>query len=166
MYTIDNGSTFSVSEVSQSELPMFESGICTHVFLEDRVSPSGDPFFTANVLNDKTGKSSKFLIDRRDYSELQSSNLIGLRVNFEIRSNGLKIKRLEFQPKETIKFLQNLRPHNQEETIPEESNENPSGRDIEKSKNFIEDLVISFTQRSHELGLPTFIGVCIPEEKK
>ena len=178
MYKIDNTNTFSVSEVSQPEFLMIESGICTQVFLNERLSPNGNPYFVGIAVDEISTKSTKFLIDKRDYSSVQSFNLIGQRINFDIRSNGLKIKRLDLQPKETIKFIKNLISNESCELKEEELNQakfekssdvyntDKNEADLKSSKSFIEDLVVTVTQRSHDLGMPMFIGVCIPEEKK
>ena len=151
------------------------TAIVERIFLDIKESPFGADFINGRSIDEESGEPNVFLVDLRDYNLKIAANLLGQKVTLEKRKNGFRLRPLKLQPKETIKFLNQL---NDEETIASTKvQDNESGEykndsemgmpkilegNISDSQEFVENLIITLSEQSHKLGLPMALAVCIP----
>ena len=151
------------------------TAIVERIFPDIKESPFGADFINGRSIDEESGEPNVFLVDLRDYNFRVAAHLLGQKVTLEKRKNGFRLRPLQLQPKETIKFLNQL---NDEETIASTKvQDNESGEykndsemgmpkilegNISDSQEFVENLIITLSEQSHKLGLPMALAVCIP----
>ena len=151
------------------------TAIVERIFLDIKESPFGADFINGRSIDEESGEPNVFLVDLRDYDLRIAANLLGQKVTLEKRKNGFRLSPIQLQPKETIKFLDQL---NDEDTptpfkeLEQESNQSQNDSELSEpkimegnisdSQEFVENLIITFAEQSHKLGLPMALAVCIP----
>ena len=142
------------------------TAIVERIFPDIKESPFGADFINGRSIDEESGEPNVFLVDLRDYNFRVAAHLLGQKVTLEKRKNGFRLRPLQLQPKETIKFLNQL---NDEETIAstkvqdhesgEYKNDSEMGTpkilegNISDSQEFVENLIITLSEQSHKLGL-------------
>ena len=172
-------SNITSGDFYQTELVLLQSGYCTEVFTTKRDDGYG-PYLVGIIINEKNDKPIKFLIDLNDYHYDETFLIINRKINILPRSNGPRLKPLDQQSEEIIKLItefRNSKEHkienkNCEEKISKSPYNLSSSKkdyseeiDQDNSSNILDNLIITATQRSHDLGLPMFMGVCVPSSK-
>ena len=172
-------SNITSGDFYQTELVLLQSGFCTEVFTTKRDDGYG-PYLVGIVVSEKNGKPIKFLIDLNDYHYDETFLIINRKINILPRSNGPKLKPLDQQSEEINQLIKEFRNSkelkienkNRDEKISQSPYNLSSSKkdylediDQDNSSNILDNLIITATQRSHDLGLPMFMGVCVPSSK-
>ena len=168
-------------ETKQKELWLYPSGFCTSIDRKEKDDGYG-PYVNGIALNRKTGMTGTFLIELSDYSMEEIIFLVNQNLNFELRHNGPKLKSLELQPKEVVKLINEFRENLFATKLPSSkavdcvvNKKKPAKNsedisliefELNEQQHILDKLIFTATQRSHDLGLPMFMGVCIPSSKK
>ena len=145
------------------------------IFLDIKESPFGADFINGRSIDEESGEPNVFLVDLRDYNFRVAAHLLGQKVTLEKRKNGFRLSPIQLQPKETIKFLNQLDYEDTSNSTKEMSKESSQSQNddeigepkilednISDSQEFVENLIITFSEQSHKLGLPMALAVCIP----
>ena len=151
------------------------TAIVERIFLDIKESPFGADFINGRSIDEESGEPNVFLVDLRDYNLKIAANLLGQKVTLEKRKNGFRLSPIQLQPKETIKFLNQLDYEDTSNSTKEMSKESSQSQNddeigepkilegnISDSQEFVENLIITFSEQSHKLGLPMALAVCIP----
>ena len=85
-------------------LSIREQLTCEFIFENTKVSPSGVPYRNG-LGKDSQGKRHVWLADARDFDLDRLHLLQGLVINVLVGENGLKLKPLDLQPKETFEVF-------------------------------------------------------------
>ncbi len=86
---------------SPSHFHLVEEALCEYIFPGFRESPSGTPYTNGRFLDTKKGNHGIFLICSTAWDLNLVQFLEGQLVRFDIREDGLRLKPLAKQPKET-----------------------------------------------------------------
>ena len=140
------------------------TAIVERIFPDIKESPFGADFINGRSIDEESGEPNVFLVDLRDYNFRVAAHLLGQKVTLEKRKNGYRLRPLQLQPKETIKFLNQL---NDEETIASTKvQDNESGEykndsemgmpkilegNISDSQEFVENLIITLSQNTLQM---------------
>ena len=170
---LENRLNYSISDTNT--VNSITTATVERIFLDIKESPFGHNFINGRSVDEVSGEPDVFLVDLRDYSISLAANLLGQKVTLEKRKNGFKLRPIKLQPQETIDFLNQL---NDKEALNLNKGLEQNNRDlgdksdevkqrkiennISESEEFVENLIITFSEQSHKLGLPMALAVCIP----
>ena len=84
------------------------TAIVERIFPDIKESPFGADFINGRSIDEESGEPNVFLVDLRDYNFRVAAHLLGQKVTLEKRKNGFRLSPIQLQPKETIKFLNQL----------------------------------------------------------